>query len=333
MTITIAKLLDRKMYDVQFVVIGNQIGEIKNYVPVGSPLSLLKVRNIFDFTTIRVFYFLKKLKPQYVFCSLHYLNPRIIIAAKCVGGCKAIVRLNCAVNRVVGINKKLTQLSYPVADVIIAQTEQMEQELETTYNLPRGKVITLHNLIDEDSISVNLLNVENPYENEKRKKFVWVGRYDRVKGADIAVEAFAQAKKINNDICLFLVGKIDETNEYYQSVKRMVEEKGLTSSVVFAGFQVNPYKWMKFADCFVLSSRSEGSPNALFEAIYLGVPAVATRCTPNIDDIIKDGVNGYVSSIGDYSAMASAMIMALEIKDVKIIYNHSTSDDFKALFA
>lgn len=332
MTITIAKFLDRSLYDVHFVVVGREIGEIKSFIPDGYPLHLIKIRNIFDFTTLRIYLLLKELKPQYVFCSLHYLNPRVIQAAQWIRECKAIVRLNCAVNRLVGINKMLTQLTYPQADTIICQTETMQQELITACHLSRDKVIALHNLIDKDTIESKLKDAVNPYKTEIRKVFVWVGRYDPVKGAINLVEAFYKASKKIDDICLYLVGKIDENNDYFQTVKQFVACNGLEDKVIFAGFQNNPYQWMKYANCFVLSSMSEGSPNALFESLYLGVPSVTTRCTPNIDDIIIDGINGYKVQVGDTDALAECMIAALQMKAVKSIYNHSKSDDFIRLF-
>ena len=292
MTITIAKLLKREMYDVHFVVIGSEIGEIKKFIPKGYPLSLVKIRNIFDFTTIRLWFFLRKIHPQYVFSSLHYMNPRVIIASKQLEGCKTIVRFNCAVNRVHGINKLLTKISYPKADVIIAQTEVMQDDLEHTFSLKGGNVMTIHNLIDVDTITTKLKGVNNPYQEERNKVVVWVGRYDPVKCPEIVIKAFIEAARKDDAINLYMLGKIEPQNVKYKEVKDIAEASLFKDRIHFVGFDDNPYKWVKNAGCFVLSSKSEGSPNALFEALYLGVPSVATRCTPNIDDIIHDGENG-----------------------------------------
>lgn len=332
MTITIAKLLNRNEYNVHFVVIGQQIGEIKKFIPDDYPLSLVRIRNIYDFTTLRIYRLLRELRPQYVFCSLHYLNPRVIQAARWAGNCKVLVRFNCAVNRLEKVSRFLTKRTYPKADVIIAQTKQMQKDLETVFHLPKGKVITLHNLIDKDTIANKLKEASNPYENDNNKVFVWVGRFDPVKGADIVIKAFIEANRYNKDISLYLVGKVNEKNDYYQEVKKLADNSSIKDRIHFVGFQDNPYRWMKNADGFVLSSRSEGSPNALFESLYLGVPSVATRCTPNIDDIIEDGVNGYKVEVGDSLAMADCMIKALLLSSVKAIYSHSSEEDFKRLF-
>lgn len=332
MTITIAKLLDRRKYDVRFVVIGKEVGEIKEFIPKGYPLSLVKIRNIFDFTTIRLWLLFRKLHPHFVFSSLHYINPRVIIASKLLSSCKAIIRFNCEVNRVQGINKYLTKMSYPKADIIIAQTEEMQSDLEQTFGLTGGNVITMHNLIDVDTIKSKLSGANNPYNEENNKVVVWVGRYDPVKCPEVVVKAFIKAARKDDTINLYMVGKIDQCNEKYKEAHDIAENSSCKDRIHFVGFQDNPYKWVSNAGCFILSSKSEGSPNALFEALYLGTPSVATRCTPNIDEIIIDGINGYKIEVGDFSAMADKMIDALKLGRVKSIFKHSSEEDFVELF-
>jgi glycosyltransferase involved in cell wall biosynthesis len=332
MTITIAKTLDRNEYDVRFVVIGKQMGEIKDFIPEGYPLSLIRIRNIYDFTTLRTYRLLRKIQPQYVCCSLHYLNPRVIIAARWINNCKSIVRFNCAVSRLHGINKYLTRITYPKATKIIAQTEAMQEDLEHSFPDIRGKIVTMHNLIDIDTIAERLKNADNPLKSETNKVFVWVGRLDPVKGVEVLIKAFIEANHQRQDISLYLVGRYNEQSPYYQNLIHLVNGSPWVERIHFVGFQDNPYKWMSNADCFVLSSNSEGSPNVLFEALYLGVPVAVTDCTPNINDIVKDGVNGYRAKVGDYKGLASAMLKALNLKNVQVLYQHSTKDDFKALF-
>ena len=127
---------------------------------------------------------------------------------------------------------------------------------------------------------------------------------------------------------LFILGE----GSYRQYLEMLIREMGISDNVCLMGFQDNPYKWVKNAGCFILASRSEGSPNALFEALYLGVPSVVTRCTPNIDDIIHDGKNGYKVEIGDYKMMSKRILEALNLGKVKSIYKHSTKEDFIELF-
>ena len=332
MTITIAKLLDRKEYDVKFVVIGRQIGEIKEFIPDGYPLSIVKIRNIYDFTTIRIYYYLKQVRPDYVFCSLHYLNPRVIQASRWVGNCKVIVRFNCTARQVSGLLKRMTTITYPKADVVIAQTEGMQKDIVSTFHLSSDKVFVLHNLLDTKTIDDKLAIADSPYTDDLEKRVVFVGRIFKTKNLEMAIRAFVNASLLVSDLNLYIVGKFSEADEYFQSMKALSDRSGVSNKIHFVGFQSNPYKWMKYADCFLLSSITEGSPNVLFEALYLGIPAVTTRCTPNIDDIIQDGINGYKVDVGDDKAMSDRIIEALKLKKVKSFYKHSITSDFIKLF-
>ena len=332
MTITIAKLLDRSRYDVRFVVIGRKICEIKEFIPKEYPISLIRIKNIYDFTTFRVYQYLKKTSPNLVFCSLVYLNARIILASRWIGGCKIIVRCDCAVERISKINAFLSKKTYKKADIVIGQTQKMRDDLKKRFCLPEDKVITIHNVLDKKNVSEKLKNIENPYVGENNYIFVWVGRFSFVKGADIVVKAFLELAQCREDVSLYLVGKIDPKNDFYQLIKNIVEKAGFQNRVHFLGFQDNPYKWMKYADCLVLSSRSEGSPNVLFEALYVGVPAVVTRCTPNIEEIVVDGINGYKVAVNDINGMSVCMEKALELGEVKPMDISSSEDDYKKIF-
>ena len=332
MTITISKLLDMEKYDVKYVVIGTHLGEVVELLPKGSNAELIHIRNIYDFTTCKIYRYLKKEKPQFVFCSLVYLNARVIKAATLIPGIKIIVRCNCAANRLTGITKLISKATYPKADIVIAQTERMKDELESLLHLSSDKVIAMHNMIDKELILKKTKDANSPYPQDENKHFLWVGRFVKIKGTDVMVKAFIEAHKQNPDISLYMLGKYDETDEYYLSVKKLAEESGCSDGIHFVGFQSNPYLWMKYADCFVLSSRSEASPNALFEALYLGIPSVATLCTPNLNEIIEDGVNGYSVQVEDYVSLGRKMVDALQIKGASLIYKTSSPDDFRGLF-
>lgn len=92
---------------------------------------------------------------------------------------------------------------------------------------------------------------------------------------------------------------------------RLADALGLRDAVALPGFDPNPYRYLARAALFVLSSRWEGSPNVLTEALALGTPVVATDCRSGPREILQDGAFGALVPVGDVDALAAAMAEAL----------------------
>lgn len=331
MTITIAKMLSTDQYDIRFVVIGHQKGNIVKFIPPELPVGLLKIRNIYDFTTIKLYRLMRKERPDVVFCSLIYLSIRVIQAAKWAGGIKVIVRNNIGLSVIAPLTLRLCRYTYPKADVVIAQQEEMREELLQYLPLEKNKVVTLHNPIDTKTLEEKV-KAETPYPNQNKTNYVWVGRVSREKGQDILIKAFHTVYAEDREARLYFVGKYDKNDVYYQSLVSLTDQMGLSEVVTFVGFDSNPYRWVMNCNCFVQPSRLEGLPNALIEAMYLGKPVVATRCIPVVDRIVEDGYNGYVVDSEDVEGMSKAMLLAVKLKDYKMTYKSASKEDFIQLF-
>ena len=331
MTVNIAKMLNSSDYEVKFILVDRSVRDIASFLPTGYEVDLIKIRNIWDFTTFKMIRKMRHERPDIVFCSLKYLNPRVIIAAKVVGGIKIIVRNDAYMNLVKGLTIRLLKYSYPRAGVVIAQTEQMRKEIINTLPVDPRKVITLHNPIDTELIDSRLANVKDPYKVEG-VKYVATSRINPYKGQDTLIKAFAKVQESLPNSHLFLVSRFDVEDSYFKKLLTLVEQFGLKNRIHFPGFTDNPYQWLKYADCFVLASRREGLPNTLIEASYVGVPLVATRCLDIITEIVKDGYNGYSVEMDDVDGMAKAMIDAIQIKSPGMTYQPAAKVDFVRLF-
>jgi glycosyltransferase involved in cell wall biosynthesis len=95
-------------------------------------------------------------------------------------------------------------------------------------------------------------------------------------------------------------------------LESLAAELGLASEVALPGFVVNPYAYMAKAGLFVLSSLFEGSPNALTEALAVGVPLVSTDCPNGPSEILEGGRHGPLVRVGDVDALAAAMADTLD---------------------
>ena len=84
-------------------------------------------------------------------------------------------------------------------------------------------------------------------------------------------------------------------------------ELGVAADVELLGFEPNPYKFMARADVFAVSSRVEGMPNAIIEALACGCPVVSTDCPSGPAEILQNGRYGKLVPIGDEAALAEAI--------------------------
>ena len=88
----------------------------------------------------------------------------------------------------------------------------------------------------------------------------------------------------------------------------------LDKSVCFVGFQANPLPWLRRADAFVLSSRSEGFGNVLVEAMACGTPVISTDCDHGPREILQDGRYGVLVPPRDPQALANAFDTARDLR-------------------
>jgi glycosyltransferase involved in cell wall biosynthesis len=333
MTITIAKMLPQDEFEVIFVIVGGGLGDILKFIPSDYPIRLIPLKSIWCGGTIKIWNMIRKERPNIVFSSMLYLNVRLILAAK-ICDVKVIVRNNIDLSRTTHkANIPLVRLTYKWADKVIAQQEEMHDEIISYTRIPAEKVVTMHNPIDEDYIK-ECLKADNPFPQETKSqyKYLWVARFSPQKGQDLIVRAFEMVHRDKPNAHLYLLGKYDGGDDFFKSISDFVKSHNIQEFVHFVGYDSNPYRWLKYADCYVMPSRFEGLPNSLIDAMYLGKPVVATRCIPVIERIVKDGYNGIVVESENIKALAEGMKNTPLLKDFKMTYHPATCEDFISLF-
>lgn len=329
MSVLIGKLLPRERYDVKFIVVG-RLRNIYNILPEGYAVECIPVLNKYAFSTLRIWRKILREKPDVVFSSQVAYNPRVIIAAK-LAGYKVVVRSSGMVGDYQGSKLRNVKMTYRRADRLIAQQEDMREEMLKMLKVNPEKVMTIHNPLDYSEID-RLSVAPSPYPNKNEVIFVGAASVNHRKAQDVAIKAFSTVKSAIPNARLYFVGVYHEESDYFQGLQKLIDELGLKEYIQFVGYDKNPFKWVKNADCFVFPSRAEGLPNALVEASYLGVPCAAARCLPIVDDIIRDGQNGYVVDVDDVEGMAQAMIKACAIEECKMIYRPGNAEDFAKVF-
>lgn len=329
MTLTVAKLLPPERYSVKLIVIG-RLRQIIDFIPADIPYDFVPVRNIYCFATYRIYRKILEEKPDYVYCSQAAYNPRVIIASM-MAKTPVVMRSSGMVSTYDKVSFLSCKLTYPRAHKIIAQQEDMRQEMASLFNIPLDKIVTLHNPLDVDVI-MNKSKEASPFAISSGPNFVNVARINKAKGQDLAISAFADVHKEYPSSQLYFVGIYDEKDDYYIGLKKLAISLCLEDCIHFVGFDNNPYRWVKHADCFVFPSRWEGLPNALIEASFLGIPCAVSRCLDIVDSIIHDGINGYRCEVDDCRGLAVAMRESLSLHDVPMTYHPSKNEDFVRFF-
>ena len=96
-------------------------------------------------------------------------------------------------------------------------------------------------------------------------------------------------------------------NELIPTLETLVKQLGLANDVAMPGFVENPYAYMSRASLYVLSSRWEGLPTVLIEALYCGLPIIATDCPSGPREILADGLYGSLVPVEDVAALTKAI--------------------------
>lgn len=218
-----------------------------------------------------------KEKPDILFSSFSSINPVVITVGK-KSGLMVIVRQDYKLSDLPTVTKQKIYETYPKADWIIVQTPEMKQELLSYEALINCRIKVIDNPLDEEDI-LEKAKAPNPFPDNGNFHFLWVGRRDPIKDIPTLQKAFEIVHKQHPNTDLTLVSD-----------------------------DPNPYRWIKNADCLVVSSISEASPNVLREALFLGTKVVSTECSPIVKRLLTPDRIAKVSDVDD---LADKMCLAI----------------------
>lgn len=332
-SVLIGKNLDQEKYDVCFCLTELSVkSSITDFIPEGLRIKRIPNKNPLQLIWSMVTTIIKE-KPHTVFSSVFNLSNKILPFHWLFPKIKVIIRCD---NYLYTYNEKQQRMVanlYPKADVIIAQTEEMRDELIPIRGIDASKVVVLHNPIDIQTIDKKLVDANNPYMQDNAIRYVASGRFSYQKGYDMLADAFAIVCKTNPASELYILGDTSmENGKPYDILLQKTRENGIANKVHCLGYQSNPYPYIKYADCFVLSSRWEGLPNVLIESLYLGTPVAAFTCIPIIERIIDEGETGFCAEKENVESLAESMIKAAKLGKIHSSYKSSTITDFTQLF-
>jgi len=203
----------------------------------------------------------------------------------------------------------LAKRTYPWADGIVAVSQGVADDLADILGLPREKIEVIYNpVITPELLEKAREPVDHPwFQPGEPPVILGVGRLTEQKDFPTLIRAFALVRK-ERAVRLAILGEGEERPE----LKALVDELGVTEDVYMPGFVDNPYGYMAGAAVFTLSSRWEGLPTVIIEAMALGKPVVATDCPSGAREILNDGRYGTLVPVGDVKRLAAGISGMLE---------------------
>jgi glycosyltransferase involved in cell wall biosynthesis len=190
-------------------------------------------------------------------------------------------------------------------DLLLAETNEIQEKLLTLY--PASKILLFPNGVPlrEYANYRKKFSLENP--PFVTPYLLYVGRFMYVKGIDILVDSFVAIKDEIPDWHLVLIGEIWEI-EYLEKLKVVLKKNNLESRVHIKEplFGEALFRWYYFASIFILPSRSEGLANCLTEAMYFGLPIIATNV--NQTHSLVSAHTGILLESGDLTGLQEAIL-------------------------
>lgn len=193
--------------------------------------------------------------------------------------------------------KAANKAMYRFSDHIVLQTHQVaktfSQYLQPKISVIYNPVLRPDTRLQNEDYAFNLM----------QKKIVSIGRLVPPKGYEVLLTAFEKFLKKQPGWSLIILGEGEERHR----LETMSSTLGISKRVCFKGRVSDPSSVARTCSIYVLSSHYEGLPNALCEAMAIGLPVVATRCNFGPEEIVQHMVNGLLVPVGDALELCSAL--------------------------
>lgn len=259
---------------------------------------------------------LRRTRPHAVLSALTHMNVATLAAATLSGiGARVVVSERNQISAKARDAKgawgralyHATPLAYCAAHTVVAVSGGVAADLARFARLAPRRIRVIHNPVFSDDVETRAAKEpEHPWFLRNHPPIVLaVGRLHRQKGFDTLIRAFTMARA-EVDCRLVILGEGAER----EALQRQGEQSGLAYDIDLPGFCANPFALMARAGAFVLSSRWEGFPNALIEAMACGAPVIATDCPSGPNEILHGAVAPLVP-VDDAEALARALVATL----------------------
>lgn len=203
---------------------------------------------------------------------------------------------------------RLIARTFPRAHAVIAPSRGVADDLARAAGIARDSIQVIYNPVISAGLAARAKDpASHPWLCDRNiPVIVGIGRLTRQKDFGTLIRAFALIRKLRRSRLLIL-----GEGEDREALEVLSGELGVAQDVCLPGFLRNPYAVLSRAALFVLSSRWEGLPGVLIEALACGAKVVATDCPSGPREILDNGAYGELVPIEDELSLARAMERAL----------------------
>lgn len=245
---------------------------------------------------LRVRQGLVALKPDLVISFIDQVNILALVALAGTGIPVVISeRIDPAHHRIGWAWSALRVMTYPRADRLVVQGERIQNQFH-------GRVRRCSRVIPNPVLRPPA-TPRTPDSERTGRTLVAVGRLVPQKGFDLLLETFARLAPRHPDWRLVIWGEGPERG----NLEKLRGDLGLGDRAILPGNHARIYEALAESDLFVLSSRFEGFPNALCEAMAMGLPVVSFDCPSGPSQIIRPGRDGLLVPLGDQEGLLQAL--------------------------
>ena len=184
-------------------------------------------------------------------------------------------------------------------DKIIVISDDMKKEMIEIFPFLKNKVKRIYNSFNIDRIKK--LSLQNINDKKILEKYILaIGRLEETqKDFTSLIKAYSLIEK-NIKEKLYIIGE----GRHKDNLIKLCEELNIKDRVIFLGFKENPYPWLRETSLFIHSSKFEGLPTVMIEALILEKLIIATNCPTGPKEILDNGKNGILVEVGDIKELA-----------------------------
>ncbi|HYQ92357.1 MAG TPA: glycosyltransferase [Candidatus Competibacteraceae bacterium] len=270
--------------------------------------------------------YLQRERPAVLFAATPDINIEAILARQLAAtSTRIVISERTHASRLIALSPSdwrlrflpgLMRRTYRQADAIVAVSNGVANDLASIADLPRSRITTIYNPTVQPDLPLKAqAPLEHPWFTADAPPIILsVGRLSKQKAFDTLLKAFARLRA-ERPVRLLILGDADsqsKRNRLNAQLLGLAAELGVADDVRLEGFIANPFAYMARAAVFVLSSRFEGFPNVLVEALACGCPVVSTHCPSGPAEILDHGRFGPLVPVGDDLAMAEAIAAVLD---------------------